>query len=84
MTLSPPIAVNSLQWDSFEQFCLWQLLSAEGPDCHLVIPALASLSTEGEREGGREGGREGEQRALTIMLLTQSVRLLGLRRCFES
>ena len=34
--------------EGFEQFCLWQLLSAEGPDCHLVIPALASLSTEGE------------------------------------
>lgn len=40
------VIVKSLQWDSFEQFCLWQLLNAEGPDSSLIIPALANLSPE--------------------------------------
>ena len=26
---------------------MWQLLSAEGPDCSLVIPTIAKLDTEG-------------------------------------
>ena len=38
---------ESLHWDSFEQFCVWQLISAESPDCQLVIPALANLNPEG-------------------------------------
>ena len=41
------ISDSSLGLDSFEQFCVWQLLCAEGPDCSLVIPAIASLDTEG-------------------------------------
>ena len=41
------VAGESLHWDSFEQFCVWQLISAESPDCQLVIPALANLNPEG-------------------------------------
>ena len=41
------VSDSSLVLDSFEQFCVWQLLCAEGPDCSLVIPAIASLNTEG-------------------------------------
>ena len=41
------VAGESLHWDSFEQFCVWQLISAESPDCQLVIPALAHLNPEG-------------------------------------
>lgn len=44
-TYTPP--ASSLQLDSFEQFCVWQLLCAEGPDCSLVIPAIGKLDTDG-------------------------------------
>ena len=40
-------AASSLLLDSFEQFCVWQLLCAEGPDCSLVIPAIGKLDTDG-------------------------------------
>ena len=46
-SLAPLPSGSSLQWDSFEQFCVWQLLSAESPEPHLIIPALASLNSEG-------------------------------------
>ena len=38
--------ISSLQWDSFEQFCVWQLLSAEGPDIQNIIIILEKLSLE--------------------------------------
>jgi len=41
------VIAESLHWDSFEQFCVWQLMSAESPDCQLVIPALTDLDPEG-------------------------------------
>ena len=41
------VTAESLHWDSFEQFCVWQLMSAESPDCQLVIPALTDLDPEG-------------------------------------
>lgn len=47
------VAGESLHWDSFEQFCVWQLISAESPDCQLVIPALANLNPEGTCSSGR-------------------------------
>ena len=40
--------MSSLQWDSFEQFCVWQLLSAEGPDVQTIIIILEKLSLEGK------------------------------------
>lgn len=48
------VAGESLHWDSFEQFCVWQLISAESPDCQLVIPALANLNPEGTCSSGRQ------------------------------
>ena len=42
------VLVASLQWDSFEQFCVWQLLSAEGSDPAHIIPILANLNAQGE------------------------------------
>ena len=48
------MAVNSLELESFEQFCVWQLLSAEGPDPSLVLPSLARMNNQGESEAGRE------------------------------
>lgn len=44
--------VSSLQWDSFEQFCVWQLLSAEGPDIQNIIIILEKLSLEGKVQQG--------------------------------
>lgn len=41
------VSVASLQWDSFEQFCVWQLLSAEGSDPTHIIPILANLNAQG-------------------------------------
>jgi len=38
---------QSLEWESFEQYCVWQLMGAEGPDPSLVIPSLASMSNKG-------------------------------------
>ncbi len=37
----------STKWDSFEQFCVWQLVCAEGPDPQSVIPALTDLNPQG-------------------------------------
>lgn len=42
----------SIKWDSFEQFCVWQLLCAEGPDPQSVIPALTDLNPEGQLING--------------------------------
>lgn len=42
------LSVSSLQWESFEQYWVWQLLNAEGPDPNLVIPALANMNTKGK------------------------------------
>ena len=39
---------QSLEWESFEQFCVWQLLGAEGPDPSLVIPSLANMNNKGK------------------------------------
>ena len=39
---------QSLEWESFEQFCVWQLLGAEGPDPSLVIPSLADMNNKGK------------------------------------
>ena len=41
------LAESSLGLDSFEQFCVWQLLCAEGPDSSLVIPAIGKFDTQG-------------------------------------
>ncbi|KAL5499807.1 hypothetical protein EMCRGX_G011269 [Ephydatia muelleri] len=38
--------IDPVQWDSFEQFCVWQLLSAEGPDVQTIIIILEKLSLE--------------------------------------
>ena len=38
--------VSSLQWDSFEQFSLWQLLCAESADTHHIIPHLRHINPE--------------------------------------
>ena len=35
--------VSSLQWDSFEQFNVWQLLTAEGQESHHIVPVLKSI-----------------------------------------
>ena len=35
--------VCSLQWESFEQFCLWQLLAAEGCEPHHIVPLLKQM-----------------------------------------
>lgn len=37
--------VDSLSWDSFEQFCFWQLLIGEAPDVHHIIPVLKHITT---------------------------------------
>ena len=39
---------QSLEWESFEQYCVWQLMGAEGPDPSLVIPSLATMSNKGK------------------------------------
>jgi integrator complex subunit 3 len=44
------LITSSLQLDSFEQFCVWQLLCAEGPDCSLVIPAIGQLDPQEHHE----------------------------------
>lgn len=35
---------SSLQWDSFEQFCVWQLLSAESPEIHHIVTLLKHIN----------------------------------------
>ncbi|XP_064401975.1 integrator complex subunit 3-like isoform X2 [Halichondria panicea] len=40
----------STKWDSFEQFCVWQLVCAEGPDPQSVIPALTDLNPQDHPE----------------------------------
>lgn len=37
------IIMSSLQWDSFEQFNVWQLLTAEGQESHHIVPVLKSI-----------------------------------------
>lgn len=44
------ILMESLQWESFEQFSMWQLLNAEGPDPSLVIPSLADMNSKDHPE----------------------------------
>ncbi|CAI8028680.1 Integrator complex subunit 3 [Geodia barretti] len=41
---------SSLGLDSFEQFCVWQLLCAEGPDASLVIPAIGKFDAQEHHE----------------------------------
>lgn len=36
---------STLQWDSFEQFCVWQLLNAEGIETHQIVSFLRSISS---------------------------------------
>ncbi len=33
----------SLQWESFEQLCYWQLVCSEGPEVHHIVPLLKLL-----------------------------------------
>ena len=37
---------QSLEWESSDQFCVWQLLSVEGPDPSLVIPSRADMNNK--------------------------------------
>ena len=48
LLLSSLFLEQSLEWESFEQFCVWQLLGAEGPDPSLVIPSLANMNNKGK------------------------------------
>ena len=37
----------SLEWDTFEQYCVWQMLTAEGPDPLSATPLLNHISATG-------------------------------------
>ncbi|XP_003382726.1 PREDICTED: integrator complex subunit 3-like [Amphimedon queenslandica] len=36
---------STLQWDSFEQFCVWQLLNAEGIETHVIVSFLRLITS---------------------------------------
>ena len=36
---------STLQWDSFEQFCVWQLLNAEGIETHSIVSFLRLITS---------------------------------------
>lgn len=38
----------SLEWESFEQFCLWQLISAQNIPIEFILPILPKLEFSGK------------------------------------
>lgn len=45
---SPPLAVQSLDWETFEQYCAWQLFLAHNIPLETIIPILQHLKYKGE------------------------------------
>lgn len=46
--LSPLPAVQSLDWETFEQYCAWQLFLAHNIPLETIIPILQHLKYKGE------------------------------------
>lgn len=55
-TSTPPLspAVQSLDWETFEQYCAWQLFLAHNIPLETIIPILQHLKYKGE-SGSRQG-----------------------------
>lgn len=47
LSLSPP-PVQSLDWETFEQYCTWQLFLAHNIPLETIIPILQHLKYKGE------------------------------------
>lgn len=47
--------VQSLDWETFEQYCTWQLFLAHSIPLETIIPILQHLKYKGELSPAREG-----------------------------
>lgn len=48
---SPSLEVQSLDWETFEQYCAWQLFLAHNIPLETIIPILQHLKYKGEQAG---------------------------------
>lgn len=61
--MSPLPTVQSLDWETFEQYCAWQLFLAHNIPLETIIPILQHLKYKGERGcawGARGWGAPGQ------------------------